>query len=468
MVSRILSVAVMAAFLLNLSAASPVAPVQDTGPGGLPLVFAEDFSAGLGGWFFTDPDAWRVQEEEGMPVLELYQASRYEPPVRSPLNLALIRDLWLTDFVLEVEVRSTAREYGHRDLCFFFGWRDPARFYYAHLASAADEHANSIFLVDNQPRVSIARQRTQGTRWDEDYHTVRVVRDTAKGTIEVYFDDLENPVMTAADTSHGWGRIGVGSFDDTGRFRRVRVWGHRISGENVTDAQLLDLYRGLRVADVSDGMDAVNLAGIGLVDPEIRPLWRDLDKLDHQFRGVAVTVRYVPTNRVRRSFDSAEEFSRWEGYWYQNYSPEPFVELLKPGSVVVIDGSGDGDTGTIGSFNSLDWVRRGAVGIVTTGGVRDTDEVAKQRIPVYLRRTGRGIRPGRNEVESVNRPVQIGGVLVRPGDMVVADGDGVIVVPREHAVEVAVVARRILDADKAGRKRLYEQLGLPPDPTVLP
>lgn len=441
---------------------------QDTGPEGLPLVFEDSFTGGLGAWFFTDPEAWRLQEDEGDQVLELYQASRYEPPVRSPLNIALVRDLWVTDFVLEVQVRSTIHEYGHRDLCFFFGFRDPDAFYYAHLASAADEHANSIFEVDRQPRVSIASHRTSGVRWSESYHTVRIARDTASGSIRVYFDDMENPVMEAQDSTHGWGRVGLGSFDDTGRFKQVRIWGRRLTSAKATDEQLLDLYRGLRVADVSDGMDAANLADVGLVDPEVQPLWRDFEQMEHQFRGIAVTVRYVPTNRARETFPSPEEFSRWEGHWYQNYSPEPFVEFLKPGSVVVIDGSGDGDTGTIGSFNSLDWVRRGAVGIVTTGGVRDTDEVAKQRIPVYLRKVGRGIRPGRNEVESVNRPVQIGGVLVRPGDMVVADGDGVIVVPREHAIEVAIVARRVLDGDKAGRRQLYERLGRPTDPTVLP
>ena len=63
------------------------------------------------------------------------------------------------------------------------------------------------------------------------------------------------------------------------------------------------------------------------------------------------------------------------------------------GSVVVIDGHEDGDTGTIGSNNIMLWKTRGAVGVVTSGGARDTDEIIKEKIPLYFRGPGRGIRP---------------------------------------------------------------------------
>jgi regulator of RNase E activity RraA len=93
-----------------------------------------------------------------------------------------------------------------------------------------------------------------------------------------------------------------------------------------------------------------------------------------------------------------------------------------------------------------------------------------QRIPVYLdwSRRGRGIRPGRNELESWNKPVTIGGVLIRPGDVIVADGDGVVCVPREYAEPVALEAGKILAGDKSARKNLYQELGRDPDKTVLP
>ena len=97
---------------------------------------------------------------------------------------------------------------------------------------------------------------------------------------------------------------------------------------------------------------------------------------------------------------------------------------------------------------------------------RDTDEIITEKVPLYFKQPGRGIRPGRNEIESVNRPVVVGGVTVIPGDVIVADGDGVIVVPRAKADEVARYAQTILQGDKAGRRSLYEQLKLPTDESV--
>jgi len=233
------------------------------------------------------------------------------------------------------------------------------------------------------------------------------------------------------------------------------------------DEKILKLFEPLRVADVSDGMDIVGLQDVGLMEPAMKALWKDTENFAHRMVGVAVTVRYLPTNR-RAARMTPEEFAKWEGWWYKELSPEPFTIVLRKGSVIVIDGGQDGDTGTVGSNNILGWKLRGSVGVVTSGGVRDTDEIIKQKVPVYLKQVGRGIRPGRNEVESVNKPVMCGGVMVRPGDVVVADGDGVIVAPREQAEAVAKAALGILEKDKAGRKRLYEKLGMPLDKTVLP
>lgn len=238
--------------------------------------------------------------------------------------------------------------------------------------------------------------------------------------------------------------------------------------EPISDSEILELYKGLRVADVSDGMDMVGLPDVGLMDQKIVPLWKDIKDMTHMFAGIAITARYVPTNRVVKTPMKKEEFQEWEGQWYSELSDEPYVPLIKEGSVIVLDVQGDGDTGSVGSYNSLDWYERGARGIVSNGGIRDTDEIIKQEIPVYLdmMNRGRGIRPGRNEIESVNKPVSVGGALVNPGDVIVADGDGVIVVPRNHARQVAEYAHEILSKDKNARRELYKKLGRPLDKTV--
>jgi regulator of RNase E activity RraA len=229
--------------------------------------------------------------------------------------------------------------------------------------------------------------------------------------------------------------------------------------------RILKLYEGLRVADVSDGMDMAGLPGAGLVDPAIHPDWIDSKNLTHQFRGIAVTARYVPTQKQDRP-NPGEKFKDWEGNFYNSFSHEAFTKLIKQGSVVVLDDVEDKDIGSIGSYNILYWKSLGAVGVVTDATSRDTDEIAIEKVPLYLRKKGRGIRPGRNEIESVNRPVVIGGVLVCPGDIVVGDADGVIVVPRAHAEQVAHFAREILAKDKSGRQQLYKNIGMPSDKTV--
>ncbi len=232
------------------------------------------------------------------------------------------------------------------------------------------------------------------------------------------------------------------------------------------DAALLELFDGLRVADVTDGMDAVGLPGVGLMDPAIHPLWKDAEDYRHRFIGIAVTARYVPTQRAQAGPVPEEEYDAWSGKWYNELSPEPFQDLLRPGTAVVLDDALAADVGSIGSNNILAMKQKGMVGLVTNATARDTDEIITQRIPLYFRHPGRGIRPGRNEIESVNRPIVCGGVLVMPGDVIVADGDGVLVVPRKVAADVARYAHKIMEGDKAGRRQLYEALGLPSDPSV--
>ena len=83
-----------------------------------------------------------------------------------------------------------------------------------------------MFIVNDAPRTPITISRTDGVDWGADqWHHVRVVRDAGEGTICVYFDDMDTPIMEADDETFGAGYIGLGSFDDTGGYDNVRIWG---------------------------------------------------------------------------------------------------------------------------------------------------------------------------------------------------------------------------------------------------
>ncbi|MBI1895154.1 MAG: RraA family protein [Acidobacteria bacterium] len=230
---------------------------------------------------------------------------------------------------------------------------------------------------------------------------------------------------------------------------------------------LVKRFEGLRVTDVLDALQAIGLQDQTIMDKSIRPLWRDqTEKLAHRVYGIAVTYQYVPSNRPPAGDMPYEKFREWHSHWYRTYAPELFSRILKPGHVVVIDAQGSEHTGFIGSNNALNWRSRGMSGVITNGNCRDTDELILQKIPVYSKYQGGGTRPGRIEAAAINRPVVVGGVLVRPGDFVVADGDGVVVVPRQHVDRVAEIAWDIAKGDKAGRRKLYEKMHMPADSTV--
>jgi len=232
------------------------------------------------------------------------------------------------------------------------------------------------------------------------------------------------------------------------------------------DQKILKLFEGLRVADVVDGMDKVGLRNVGAMDPAIHPAWTDTKAFKHRFIGIALTVRYAPVNWPLPPKMNTKEFDEYQDRLYSTTAAEPFVDLIRPGTAVVIDDSLGYDVGPIGSFNIMIYKSKGCVGVVTDATARDLDEVAAQNIPLYIREPGRRIRPGRNQTESVNMPIVCGGVLVMPGDVILADGDGVLCVPRAYANEVADYARATLQMDMPRRKEMYEKLGIPLDDSV--
>jgi len=215
----------------------------------------------------------------------------------------------------------------------------------------------------------------------------------------------------------------------------------------------------LRVTDVTDGLDAVGRADLTLLEPAIRPLWMGM-----RFWGPAKTLRVVPTNRRMPVVDRKDAL-RQHAIWNEMGGMHAKLDV-QPGCVIVTSTNGARECGYWGSNNSMDMQSRGVVGIVTEGFARDTDEIILQRNPVACRGIGRTIIPGRVELMDVEVPVGCGGVLVRPGDIVGCDWDGVVVVPIEVAEDVLCIAARIAVDDKKARRRLYDKLGKKPDETV--
>ncbi|MFK8103705.1 MAG: hypothetical protein AB8G15_14320, partial [Saprospiraceae bacterium] len=105
---------------------------KSTIPADYQLVYQQDFETpqAIHDFTMTDPTAWKINTTEGQHTLELFGKSNYESRVRSPFNIAMLNSLFLEDFVLEVKLAQSGREYGHRDLCLFFGIQSPTNFYY--------------------------------------------------------------------------------------------------------------------------------------------------------------------------------------------------------------------------------------------------------------------------------------------------------------------------------------------------
>jgi len=192
---------------------------------GFPLVFTENFEQGTDRWETTDDNAWELHEYDGGKAFGLNRRkSDYQPQVRSPHNIALIKDVEVADFVLTVKVKSTGDTGSHRDCCVFFNYQDATHFYYVHLGARADPYSGQIMIVNGAPRVALT-QNEKPTPWDDRWHDVKVVRNIKDGMIEIYFDDMNTPHIEAVDKTFGKGRIGIGSYDDMDDFDDIKLYG---------------------------------------------------------------------------------------------------------------------------------------------------------------------------------------------------------------------------------------------------
>jgi hypothetical protein len=186
------------------------------------VLFEDDFETDpFPRWEPVTKAAWAWETTAHSKVFELVKNVPLTESVRAPFNRNLVKNVVTGDFQLDVDLRSTTRIYPNQSLCLFFGYQDPAHMYYVHFGRRTSDTSNQVFIVNGKDRTPISTKTTSGTAWDDRWHHARIVRRAEGGTIAVYFDDMRTPAMTAVDTTFTTGRVGIGSFDDTGQFDNV-------------------------------------------------------------------------------------------------------------------------------------------------------------------------------------------------------------------------------------------------------
>src|ERR687884_925447 len=190
----------------------------------------------------------------------------------------------------------------------------------------------------------------------------------------------------------------------------------------MTDA-IVQGFRELPTATISDALDRLGIVGQCL----------GIAPLDPKFRlcGLAFTLRYRPTGLVERG------------------NVGDYIDDVPPGDIVVLDNAGRLDCTVGGDILTAVSSRRGVGGTVIHGVCRDVQRALDLNYPIFSR--GRYMRTGKDrvEVESYNQPISLGDIQVRPGDVLVGDADGLVVVPRVREVDILQVAGAIEDAEQA-------------------
>ncbi|MFI5010767.1 MAG: RraA family protein [Hyphomicrobiales bacterium] len=227
----------------------------------------------------------------------------------------------------------------------------------------------------------------------------------------------------------------------------------------------LAILRNVRTSDVTDALDSLGFMNSYEMDPRIRPIFPGIS-----FAGIAATAEYRVVNRPipRLSYEEFDERQYKKGPDGKG-APDALWKgghpMGAPNEVQVID-TQLSRCGLLGSNNVLNAKIKGTVGFIIDGACRDSGECIGQKSPVFCAVRSMRHMAGRLELASCNQPINCGGVLVHPGDGIVADDDGVIVVPQAEAEEAARRAWMVQDKDRRMRRAFYESLGMPFDKTV--
>jgi hypothetical protein len=188
------------------------------------VVFKDKFKKGISAaWSPRTPEKWELAKEEKSSFYRLKEPGDHNGGIVRPAEYSLMGYTFM-DFTLKCKLRCDAPvERRYRDVVIIFGYQDDRHFYYVHFSNISDDLHNGVILVDGDHRRKLNRDRPKPTLTDQDFHKVKVKRDTTIGDIEVYFDG--KLVMEAQDRTFTEGKVGVGSFDDTGSFDDVYVKG---------------------------------------------------------------------------------------------------------------------------------------------------------------------------------------------------------------------------------------------------
>lgn len=189
-------------------------------------------------------------------------------------------------------------------------------------------------------------------------------------------------------------------------------------------AEVIDMLRAVSTATLSTQLYRRGFRNCFMHD--VRPL-----RPDTRLVGRAFTLRYIP---VREDLEPTGDFDNTRN------KQRVAVESVGPGDVLVIDARGDTRAGVLGNILAARVKARGAAGIVTDGAFRDTPEIRDLGIPAYARGQNANLSISAHHPADINVPIGCGGVAVLPGDVIVGDGEGVIVIPQAIAEEVARAA----------------------------